>query len=187
MSLLIKLGLYVALPAIVLLGSGWCIYTKGSEQGAAVVQKKFDDYRQARSQAEQKLKDGYVNRERDHATDSQKAADALQQASEAHATELVAVRTDLTHQLLVSESRAAIYQREARGGATECAGLASHTAELDRSLVEGQSVVRELIATINLRDGQLVQVGNQLLADRKLFADSPIPDTKNDAAANANH
>jgi chromosome segregation ATPase len=169
LSVLARIGVYVVLPAVLLLGSGLCIYTFGKEDGAADVQAKWNADVRARNDAVQKLKDAYHEQENQHAADSQKVADVLQQASDAHAKELDAVRTELARSLQRSESRAAIYQREAAGGAAQCAGLASHTAELDRSLVEGQDVVKELIATIGLRDDQLVQVGNQLLADRKLL------------------
>lgn len=178
MNLLTKVGLYGVLPAAVLFGAGLCIYTKGQAHGEAVVQKKWDADKRARDAATQKLKDEYAQKEQDHAHDSQKAADALDTATKQYAGDVFTLRADFASRLHDSTTRAGIYQRQAQGGVAECASLASHTAELDRSLEEGRSLVRELRDTLELRDQQLVQVGNQLLADRKLFSD-PIDDSTN--------
>jgi hypothetical protein len=142
------------------------------DHGKSEIQSEWDAQKQAQTKAVDTLKAQYAQKELSHAQESQRAADALSSASEAHAKELDAVRSDYARSLQRSETRAAIYQRQATGGAAECRGLASHTAELDRSLEAGRSLVGELRATLELRDRQLVQVGQQLMADRKLFADS---------------
>lgn len=170
--LLPKILLYGVLPLALLTGAGWYCYSSGSDHGKAEIQSKWDADKKARDEATDKLQSDYAQKEKEHAHESQKAADALQSASEAHATELAAVRSDYAHSLQLSTDRAAIYQRQAQGGAVECAGLASHTAELDRSLEQGRSLVRELRDTVELRDQQLVQVGKVLTADQALLEDA---------------
>lgn len=169
--LLPKILLYGVLPLAVLSGAGLKCYSSGLDHGKAEIQSKWDADKEARNQAMDKLQADYRQKENEHAQDSQKAADALQSAGNTHANELAALRSDYARSLQLSASRTAIYQRQAAGGAAECSRLAGHTAELDRSLEEGRSLVRELRSALELRDQQLVQVGNQLLADRQLLAD----------------
>lgn len=172
MTLLTKILLYCVLPLVVLTGAGWKCYSSGLDHGKAEIQAKWDVDTKARDAATATLVAQYHQKEDEHAQDSQKAALALQAANDKNATDLATMRSNYTRQLQLSTSRAAIYQREAQGGSVECAGLASHTAELDRSLEEGRSLVLELRDTLELRDEQLVQVGDQLLADRKLYSDT---------------
>ncbi|UWJ04310.1 putative Rz/Rzl spanin protein [Escherichia phage vB_EcoS_Uz-1] len=68
-----------------------------------------------------------------------------------------------------SERRASVYKRQAEAGTLECRSLASHAARLDNSLEEGRRLVEELRATVRLRDNQLIELGKQIQADRKLF------------------
>jgi hypothetical protein len=169
--LLPKVLLYGVLPAAIIAGAGWKCYSSGLEHGKSEIQSKWDAEKDARKAAEEQLKAVVADKEKTHAQDSQRAADALEAAAQAHATELTAVRADAARSLQRSDARASIYQREAQGGSTECSRLASHTAELDRSLEAGRSLVGELRATLELRDRQLVQVGQQLSADRNLLSD----------------
>jgi phage-related minor tail protein len=169
MSVLLRCLLYGVLPAAVLLAAGeWC-YSSGLSHGKAEIQSKWDAEKAAQTQATDKVAAAIAQKEKTHAQDTQRAADALDAASQAHAAELAAVRADAARSVQRSDARAAIYQREAQSGAAACSALASHTTELDRSLEAGRGLVGELRATLELRDRQLVQVGEQLMADRRLF------------------
>jgi hypothetical protein len=145
------------------------------DHGKTEIQSKWDADKAAQQEATDKVAAAIVQKEKTHAQDTQRAADALNAASQAHATELAAVRADAARSLQRSEARAAIYQRQAEGGGALCADLASHTAELDRTLEAGRSLVRELGAALELRDRQLVQVGQQLMADRQLLNTDTAP------------
>lgn len=169
MSTLLRILLYGALPLAVLGGAGWWCYSSGLDTGKTEIQAKWDADKAKRDQAEAALKARYADEEKKHAQESATAAAALDAASAAHAKELDALRDDYARSVQRSDARAAIYQRQAQAGAVECGDLASHTAELDRSLEAGRSLVGELRATLELRDQQLVQVGQQLTADRKLL------------------
>jgi chromosome segregation ATPase len=168
---LLRILLYGVLPVAVISGAAWYCYSSGSDHGKAEIQSKWDAEKEAQSEAITTVKAELAQKENKHAQESQRAAAALDAASSAHAQELDALRADYARSLQRSDARAAIYQRQAESGSVECASLASHTAELDRSLEAGRSLVAELRATVELRDRQLVQVGEQLTADRHLISD----------------
>lgn len=67
--------------------------------------------------------------------------------------------------------RLTYYERLASTSTAECRDIIERTARLDRSLEEGRQLVIRLRAELVLRDGQLIVVGKQLLADRKLVED----------------
>jgi len=169
-SLLVK----IVLPLAILGGAGWYLHHQGVESGQAEIQALWNKDKADRDEATAQLKSAYAQKERTNAEESNRAALALQKASDDHQAELAALKRDYAQRLLDSQARAAIYQRQAASSPAECQRLASHTAELDRSLEEGRSLVRELRTALELRDQQLVQVGNQLLADRKLYGETDM-------------
>ena len=67
--------------------------------------------------------------------------------------------------------RLTYYEQLASTSTAECRDVIERTARLDRSLEEGRQLVIRLRAELVLRDGQLIVVGKQLLADRKLVED----------------
>ena len=93
----------------------------------------------------------------------------LKTANENYQSSLDAISSQYSARLQQSEQRAKVYQRQAEGGATECRSLASHAARLDNSLEQGRQLVEELRATVRLRDGQIIELSNQIRADRKLL------------------
>lgn len=160
----------------------------GQHHGETKVQAKWDKEKQEYTQQVSKLQTQLANAQADHELKTQKVNDELQQAETKHQSDLADLRHDYDVRLRDSQNRAAIYQRQAQGGSLECNDLASYTAKLDRSLEEGRSLVRELGATLRLRDEQLVQVGNQLRADRSLFTEydngpNPSPERDSDSEA----
>ena len=67
-----------------------------------------------------------------------------------------------------SQERAKLYQRYSQADRVKQEYLARHAAELDRCIVEGREVVKELRATIELRDRQIVELSNYIKATREL-------------------
>lgn len=86
-----------------------------------------------------------------------------------HAEALAALRSDLDGRLQLATTRQGIYQRQAQGSSAERDRLASHAAELDRTLEQGRSLVRELRETVGQRDATIRLLSEQITADRLLF------------------
>lgn len=86
-----------------------------------------------------------------------------------HAEALAALRADLTGRLQLATTRQGIYQRQAQGSSAERDRLASHAAELDRTLEQGRSLVRELRETVGQRDATIRLLSEQITADRLLY------------------
>lgn len=147
----------------------WGTYSLGSSSGEASVQKKWDDQKIADLREANRLKDENALKEAKHRTEVDDLQKELRDAKSSHESELARIDAEYADRLRKSEGRAAIYQRQAEGGAAQCRSLASHAARLDASLEEGRQLVEELRATLGLRDRQLIQLGEQIKADRRLF------------------
>lgn len=76
-----------------------------------------------------------------------------------HENTIDKLKHDFSNELRKSEQRAEVYKRYAESDSTKQRALASHTAQLDRSLTEGRELVRELTETIRVRDAQLRSLG----------------------------
>ena len=156
-------------PYLLVVVLGATIYFWGNFNGQSTVQKKWDDQKVEDLKATQKLQDKYNALQRNHSYEVGLLTSRLQTAESNYASELARVSSDYDSRMQQSERRASVYQRQAEAGAFECRSLASHAARLDNSLEEGRRLVEELRATVRLRDNQLVELGKQIQADRKLF------------------
>ena len=143
------------------------------DRGADSVQVQWDADKQEHAEAITLLKQVYEQKEEAHRAENRRISNELSQANLDHANALAAVYLDYTQRLHNVEQRAAIYQRQAQGGAVECRDLASHASRLDSTLEEGRSLVRELRETLGLRDRQLQSLSEQIRNDRALFKDAP--------------
>ena len=156
-------------PYLLVVVLGATIYFWGNSNGQSTVQKKWDDQKVEDLKATQKLQDKYNALQRNHSYEVGLLTSRLQTAESNYASELARVSSDYDSRMQQSERRASVYQRQAEAGTLECRSLASHAAELDSSLEQGRRVVEELRATVRLRDNQLIELGKQIQADRKLF------------------
>lgn len=156
-------------PYLLVVALGATLYFWGSSNGQDKIQAKWDTQKQADKIAYDKLKGEYDVLNRQHSYEVGVLTSRLQTAESNHASELARISSDYDSRMLRSEQRASIYKRQAEAGTTECRSLASHATELDRSLEQGRRLVEELRATVRLRDSQLVELGNQIKADRKLL------------------
>ncbi len=160
-----------ALVALMLFLLGSWIYNSGSTHGASVVQAKWDKQKKSDADAIQALKDEYDAKEESHRNENREITHELAEAQKSHEVALAEQRAEYDRRLQLSSERAAIYQRKAEGGAVECRSLASYATQLDTTLEEGRSLVRELRQTLGLREQQLTLLGNQIKNDRALFED----------------
>ena len=167
-----KETLLKVLAAIAVVSIVWGLgFLSGSNHGKSVVQSLWDKEKIQTSAKIADLKEQLALKEETHRAETRKVEAALQKARNEHTSSLAAIQREYNARLQQSEARSTVYQRQAEGGSDSCRDLASHTAELDRSLEEGRNVVRELGETLRLRDSQLQAVGNQLINDRNLFTD----------------
>lgn len=78
------------------------------------------------------------------------------------------INDEYTVRLSESEQRAKVYKRMSEQGKCQFTDLSDYTTRLDRSLTEGRQVVKLLRETLELRDNQLRQIGEQLKQMEKL-------------------
>lgn len=150
---------------------GYKAYHWVDSRGANRIQVQWDKETEDYKRAVAALKATLVVKEQDHIRETIKISDQLAKEKLDHEEDVVAITAEYAERLRKSETRAEIYQRQAQGGPASCSSLASYTTQLDNSLEEGRSLVKEFRSLIGLRDRQLTLVGEQLLADRKLFTD----------------
>ena len=144
-------------------------YVVGKNEGKFEVKAEWQKDKDATAEATQKLKDKVADLEQKNQTATTKVADELAQNQQKHAAALADLAADYTQRLLLSEGRAGVYRRQAQGSTAERDYLASHAAELDRSLEEGRSLVRELRQTVEQRDSTIRSLSKQIQADRQLL------------------
>jgi len=145
------------------------LYFWGNTNGQDTVQKKWDEQKKEYQKATNQLQDKYNVLERNHSYEVGVLTTRLQEAESNYTSELARVSSNYDSRMQQSERRAKVYQRQAQTGTSQCTNLASHAARLDSSLEEGRRLVEELRATVRLRDSQLIELGNQIQADRTLF------------------
>lgn len=179
-----KTALAGLLTAALLIGSGTYVYLCGKDDGKEVVQKKWDAEKKLYDTAIAGLKDHYGMLEAANRTKTEELTHDLAEAQKNHDVAIANAQSDFDKRLLKSQARADYYKRMSEGGSLECRNLASHAAELDRSLEEGRLVVRELRETLGLRDKQLIALGDKLQADRKLLTTTDTADGRQNSASN---
>lgn len=161
---------YIGLPLVGVL-LFYLLYSTGYKSGVSAVEAERAADRAAQELVVAELNGQLREKERLHRVETEEIKDRLhvQEATYNNAVKLI--YAELDNGLRDSERRAAHYRALAETGTDQCRSLASHTAGLDTSLVEGRSVVEELRTTLELRDAQLRLVGSQLLSDRQLYED----------------
>lgn len=117
----------------------------------------------------QELELEYKVKEQNYLNQIKEADKALYVAKEEYEANISNLKSLHADELLKSQQRAEAYKRTALSGEAQCRSLAEYTAKLDRTLTEGRELVKELRDTLKLRDKQLVEVGNYLVAGDKLY------------------
>lgn len=143
----------------------WFFYLKGQ----ASIQQEWDKDKAAHQQELENQEEKYQTLFLAHKEFSSQVSKTLEEKQNEFEETIIAIRTDFTGRLHKHEARVQMYQRQAQAGTAEQERLASHAAELDRSIVEGKQVAAELAATVRLRDEQLILLGSQIKADRAIL------------------
>lgn len=159
-------------PAILLALFIWKVYSLGAEHKANELQLEHQAELAAHEEEIRQLEERIATNETAHRRASQLISEQLSDIREDNAATVAALRSGFALRLRQSDDRAAVYQRLSNAGTSDRADLASHAAELDRSLEQGRLLVGELRSTVAERDGQLRLLGQQLSADRKLINDT---------------
>lgn len=155
--------------AVLLVGTTALIYKIGQMDGKSVIQAEWDAAVDDHEDRIEELRVALASKETEHRLKSQENTDELARTQENHAKALADLRADYADRLLTSTNRANVYERMSRGTATERDRLVEHTAELDRTLEEGRSLVRELRQTLGQCEVTVGVLGTQILLDRNLL------------------
>ena len=166
---MIKRILVVAAIAVAIGLSYKMTYTVGKLEGAKGVQRDWDKHEDARSAEINKIRGELNVLMAQHAQKQKEYEDELAASALAHEDELSRYRREYDDRLQLANNRAGVYQRQARGNEAERENLARHAAELDRSLEEGRSLVRELGQTLRQREVTIKALGGIILNDRTLL------------------
>ncbi len=162
----------LAVAGIVLVavaGYSYGVYSLGSISGAEKVTLQWDKENKIRDERTRELELENSQLSTKNQVLSEQISKELADYDARHKIILATINADNARRLRLSETRAGVYRQQAEGDATERERLASHAAELDRSLEEGRHLVRELGATIRLREDQIRKLSEQILADRALL------------------
>jgi hypothetical protein len=162
-------ALKVLLPLLALAGGVYWVYSSGQSQGKAEIQKLWDDAKLEEAAEVARLEKEIADTEQVHRQESRKVADKLADSEIRFAGAIAALRGDFAQRLQQHSERATVYERLSDGGTAERSHLASHAAELDRSLEEGRLLVGELRSTLEQRDQQILGLADQIRADRQLI------------------
>lgn len=166
MNLIKKIFPYLVL---LIIGSllGYAIYRHGYTNGANKIKVQWQQEQAEVQNAFTGLLIKTAKLGEAHRLEQEKITNELQKLRETHVSDLAQQRSAYEQRLLQSSRRAAVYERQAQAGEDSRRDLASHAAELDRTLEEGRELVKELGTTLRLREDQLKLLGEQMLNDRR--------------------
>ena len=165
----------IFIPLIVvglLTGSVALVYKVGKLNGVAEVTKQWDADNDLRDAAMNRLQGQFDTLSSQHKQRVEELSGELQTNQSAYEATLLRNRTADAQRLQLATSRADVYQRQARGSATEQERLARHATELDRSIEQGRSLVRELGETLKQRDVTIKALAGIIAADRTLLSEN---------------
>jgi hypothetical protein len=154
------------------------VFLLGKASGISEVSAEWTEADERRHAIIQDIALDVAKKEATHLLESEKNSEALIKAKTDYEASLVKLRADLSDRLLVSEERAGLYKRKAQGTTSERDRLAEHATELDRSLEQGRSLVRELGQIVRQHEVTIRILGNQILRDRTLLTESSEPNGK---------
>ena len=167
----IKAVLVLICVSLVLSGSVY-LYNKGYSKGEEFVQSLWNKDKVARDAAIKSAEKNYQDLKDSHSKESRDLELAFKKEKIKYEEALNIARTDYTNRLRSSETRSAIYKRQAEAGSAQCGDLANHTTELDRTLEEGRGLVREFRETLRQRDREVELLLSQIKLDRRILEDS---------------
>lgn len=167
----------VAVSVLVAVLIGGTAFHYGKQSGESAVQSKWNQEKQETAEEVNRLQAVISNQEEKHRIENGTINKRLTDAKTTYDSELARLSGVYAQRLRDSQSRTQVYQRLAEGGATERDRLASHAAELDRSLEQGRQLVGELRITLGQRDEQIRALSQQIVNDRNLFSNAGSNDS----------
>lgn len=159
----------IAAPFLVAAAAIWFVYSTGVGDGQNRIMAEWNEEKLAHAAQIAELETKIEIQETNHHRNSMRISHELSQANETFARSVAGLDAELANRLHDSDARANRYRAMSDAGGVESANLASHAAELDRSLEQGRRLVKEFGATLEQRDSQLIALGQQILADRALI------------------
>lgn len=147
-------------------------FTSGYQLGKDKVEYKFTQYKYDQNQEMIKLQEKYKVLENEHNDLESKYIEKLKDVKSEYEGDINTINNDYVIRLLKSEERADFYRNQAKQGSDGLRDLADHAAKLDKSLEEGRSLVKELRATLKLREEQLITMGHIINNDRSKLINS---------------
>lgn len=173
----------IVLPIALFAGLMWGVFSLGSSHGQSKVQTKWDKQKAADAAMVAKEKKKIASEEAIHRQNDRKTSNELANLKASYGADIARINGNNALRLRDSNDRAAMYRSQAKAGAAERASLASHAAELDRSLTAGIGLVEEFRATLELRDGQIRGLASQIINDRQLISGSGNTDAADSAVS----
>lgn len=171
MDKLSKAGLIVFL-VLVLLSTGISL---GILKGKAIKEAEYQaKYKSLQNEIEE-LNDKHRDEEKSYARVIQSLEDKLKRNQDDYNVSINGLSNANADLLRKLDARESHYQRLLKdmqeAGASECAGYIRSTRDLDRNLVEGVNVVRELRAASTRANKDITTLIGIIKADRLLLAD----------------
>lgn len=165
MKWLVKVGvpILIVLGVILLLyGIGVSIYSTGKQAGIDEVSKEWTQEKLAYQDEILRVKTLNAGLEQDFENREAEVNKELRNVKASYERTLASNASEHVARLRNHQERADLYERKAQGSEVERRGLASHAAELDRSLEEGRRVVKDLRTTVEQRDTEIKLLGIHL-------------------------
>lgn len=145
------------------------VYSAGVLHGMSNVQKEWDADVHAREVVTAAYKAENEALRKQNSELVAKHTKDLKDAKQQYQNNIKLLESEFTKRMQLHENRAQLYQQQAQGGQAERGNLADHASKLDRSIEEGRAVVGELTELVKLRDKQVILLGLQIKADRKVL------------------
>lgn len=161
-SSVIKYGLAGTLAVGLIYGSCTYIYNCGYDSGVNYQIKKNQE------QINNVLRETHL-KENQYRNEVEKINLELQKTKDYYISYINNLSGSYNNELQSYKKRLSIYQRSSSAGTAQCKSLGSYAAKLDRSIIEGRQVVKELRGTIIQRDNQIRQLANYINSSRKLY------------------
>lgn len=147
---------------ITILATAGVSYYEGFSAGSSRVQLEWNLEKDKTNAYINTLKDTYASQNEKYQKDTNDLLNQLAEKDKEHAVYVSQLNASFDSRLRKSEQRASAYKRMSCSTENNSSNLADYTARYDRVITEGIDLVRELRATLELRDNQLKQLGLQL-------------------------
>jgi hypothetical protein len=159
---MVKLLLSSLVVLGIVLGGGYTLYRHGYKVG-------FQDVQAEWRQREALLVKRVAELEAQHTEKQKEVAHEAEILRKEHVADVASQRIVYEQRLSQSDRRAQVYRTQANACDASTRNLATHAANLDRSLEEGRGLVRELGSHLRFCENRVRLLGEVIKADRELM------------------